>query len=99
MKSDLPPDVTPESHPMHHTVGNWFRGYNTKMERPDVFYCKSHDASGYNMVAEDDSHETNVSERAIQRTFWIIGDPGDRVPPPSVRGEAPEEEPPAPGMG
>ena len=73
--SDLEPDITPETHPDHHTVGKRFRGWNlTKMEAA-IFYCESHDAAGYNMVTDDESYRTNVSERAIGRTFHEIYEP------------------------
>lgn len=68
----LVPDITPETHPDHHTVGQRFRAYNSKYDKPDTFYCESHDASGYNMQSETTDHRTNVSERAIGRTFHQI---------------------------
>jgi hypothetical protein len=33
MISNLPPDITPETHPDHHTVGHRFRAYNIKYEK------------------------------------------------------------------
>ena len=70
----LKPDVTPETHPGHHTVGQRFRGWNLRTNKASVFYCESHDAAGYNMVTEDGSYRANVSERAIGRTFHQIYD-------------------------
>lgn len=67
----LKPDVTPKTHPGHHTVGRRFRGFNLKTDKLTTFYCESHDAEGYNMVSEDGSR-TNVSERAIGRTFHEV---------------------------
>lgn len=68
------PDVTPETHPNHHTVGRRFRGLNLQTEESDTFYCESHDRCGYNMASESGTYHTNVSERAIGRTFHEIHD-------------------------
>lgn len=77
MKSDLTPDITPESHPDHHTVGKDFMGHSAKHSKSARWFCKSHDPAGYNMVNRSDpDDETNVSERAIGRTFHDIHDMG-----------------------
>jgi len=69
------PDVTPETHPDHHTVGKEFMGHDWQHEdwRGVRWFCESHDQSGYWMYATDGSgHWTNVSERAIGRSFHQI---------------------------
>ena len=77
MKSDLSPDITPESRPDHHVVGHDFMGHSCKHEKAARWFCKSHDASGYNMVNRSDpDDETNVSEQVIGRTFHAIADLG-----------------------
>lgn len=73
------PDVTPASHPDHHTVGKEFMGgYPWKR-----WFCESHDQAGYWMYATDGSGEWhNVSERAIGRSFHeIYVDEGRRYCP------------------
>lgn len=73
MRSDLLPDITPETHPDHHTVGKDFMGWSYKNDKAARWFCKSHDSAGYNMVNRSDpDDETNVSERAIGRTFHEI---------------------------
>lgn len=76
-------DVTPESHPDHHVVGLEFGGHNFDTQGwPGVrWFCVSHDAQGYWMFATDGSgHFTNVSERAIGRSFHEIHkDPDGRL--------------------
>ena len=70
-----PPDVTPESHPDHHTVGLEFMGndYQHSGSRAVRWFCESHDRCGYWMYATDGSgHWNNVSERAIGRSFHEI---------------------------
>lgn len=67
------PDVTPLTHPDHHTVGHDFMGHSSKMGASARWFCASHDQSGYNMVNRGDPENViNVSERAIGRTFWKI---------------------------
>jgi hypothetical protein len=78
MKSTLVPDVTPESHPDHHVVGQDLMGWSQKHGRAVRFFCHSHDASGYNLVMRgDDEEHKNISERAVGRTFFVISDMGD----------------------
>lgn len=78
MKSNLAPDITPETHPEHHTVGHDFMGYSGKNKCSARYYCYSHDASGYNLVNRaDPEDDKNISERAIGRTFHLITDYGD----------------------
>lgn len=73
MRSELTPDITPETHPGHHTVGHDFMGTSWKHSGSARWYCKSHDAAGYNMVNRaDPEDEKNISERAIGRTFHQI---------------------------
>jgi len=73
MKSTLVPDVTPESHPDHHVVGQDVMGWSQKRGEAARFHCYSHDASGYNLVDRSDPEDhKNVSERAIGRTFHLI---------------------------
>ncbi len=73
MRSDLPPDVTPETHPDHHTVGRDFLAWSIKHGRSARFYCRSHDAAGYNMLNRADPlDDRNVSERAIGRTYHEV---------------------------
>lgn len=80
MKSTLKPDITPESHPDHHVVGQDVMGWSHKRNEAARFHCYSHDASGYNLVDRaDDTDHRNVSERAIGRTFHIISDYGNGV--------------------
>lgn len=78
-----PPDVTPESHPDHHVVGREFGGHDWQDTewRGKRWFCYSHDAAGYNMYCTDGSgHWTNISERAIGRSFHEIHkDPDGRV--------------------
>jgi len=73
---ELPePDVTPATHPDHHTVGKEFMGHDYRRHGwPAVrWFCESHDRCGYWMYATDGSgHWTNVSERAIGRSFHEI---------------------------
>lgn len=77
MKSDLPPLITPESDPEHCFVGHDFMGHSLKHNKTARWYCKSYDAAGFNMVNRSDPEdETNVSDRAIGRTFHDIYDLG-----------------------
>lgn len=70
---NLTPDITPETHPDHPVVGKRFRGYDLKNDRPAIFFCDSHDSTGYNMVTVDEPfYRTNVSEYAIGRTFHLV---------------------------
>lgn len=78
------PDVTPETHPDHHVVGHEFGGHDWQEKAGNHvkrWFCFSHDPSGYNMYATDGSgHWTNISERAIGRSFHEIHkDPDGRV--------------------
>ena len=62
---------TPETHPDHEVVGHYFNGpWGVE------YYCDSYDPScGYWMtpVKDDGEHKrTNVSERAIGRTFHEV---------------------------
>jgi hypothetical protein len=77
MKSTLTPDITPQSHPDHHVVGQDVMGWSMKRNEAARFHCYSHDASGYNLVdrADPEDHK-NVSERVIGRTFHLIHDMG-----------------------
>jgi hypothetical protein len=61
--------LTPENAPNHPVVGRMFRAYVSK-----VYYCDSYDPScGYWMTNVDDpTDRTNVSERAIGRTFHEV---------------------------
>jgi hypothetical protein len=69
-------DVTPASHPDHHTVGKEFMG-SWPAKR---WFCESHDQAGYWMYATDGSGQwTNVSERAIGRSFHEIYRDGGRL--------------------
>lgn len=80
MKSKLKPDITPESHPDHHVVGQDVMGWSNKRNEAARFHCYSHDAGGYNLVDRaDDTDHRNVSERAIGRTFHLISDYGDGI--------------------
>lgn len=60
---------TPKTHPNHEVVGKRFKAYNGR-----VYYCDSYDPRrGYWMTPEDNhADRTNVSERAIGRTFHQI---------------------------
>jgi hypothetical protein len=71
------PDITPLSHPDHHTVGREFMG-GIEAKR---WFCESHDAEGYWMYPTDGSGDWhNVSERAIGRSFHEIHiEPGGRL--------------------
>lgn len=82
---DVRPDVTPETHPDHHVVGREWAGHDSQ----DVdwkgtrWFCFSHDRHGYWMYATDGSgHWTNISERAIRRSFheiyYFADDPGHK---------------------
>lgn len=72
--------LTPETNPDHHTIGKYFKGHGC------LYYCDSYDtAIGYWMTpvfgekyaGENSTPErTNVSERAINRTFHEIWDIG-----------------------
>lgn len=71
------PDVTPETHPDHPTVGREFGGHDLQdSAMPGKrWFCFSHDQFGYWMYATDGSgHWTNISERAIGRAFHEIWD-------------------------
>jgi hypothetical protein len=59
---------TPQTDPDHPVVGHYFKGtYGL------TYYCESYDPSiGYQMNATDGSRRTNVSERAIGRTFHDV---------------------------
>lgn len=73
--SDLPPDITPETHPDHWVVGHEFGGHDHQdpVWEGKRWFCYSHDHAGYNMYATDGSgHWTNVSERAIGASFHEI---------------------------
>lgn len=68
-------DCTPETHPDHHTVGHDFmaHGYPENNWQSVRWFCVCHDQAGYWMFATDGSGMwTNVSERAIGRTFHEI---------------------------
>lgn len=73
---DRLPDATPENPGEHKdVVGHEFAGhdYQDKMHHGKRWFCESHDAEGYWMYATDGSgHWTNVSERAINRSFHRI---------------------------
>ncbi len=61
-------DITLSSHPAHHTVGKLFKAWDG-----NIYFCESHDPSGYWMMPTDGSAEwRNVSERAIGRTFHEV---------------------------
>jgi hypothetical protein len=69
--------LTPESHPDHDFVGKYFRGWLKGV----VYHCDSYDPScGYWMTPVTTSEEnpnpqrTNVSERAIGRTYHRLKD-------------------------
>jgi hypothetical protein len=69
------PDVTPESHPDHHTVGRDFmaHGYPENEWKTTRWFCVCHDQGGYWMFATDGSGQwANVSERAIDRTYHTV---------------------------
>ena len=68
------PDITPESHPEHHTVGKEFMGPHPDFVGPATrWFCESHDAQGYWLYATDGSGRwAGVSERAIGRTYHEI---------------------------
>lgn len=78
-----PPDVTPASHPDHAVVGQEFMSHDLQHQdwRAMRFFCESHDAFGYWMYSTDGSgHWTNVSERAIHRSFHLVHrDPDGRL--------------------
>lgn len=76
---------TPETHPDHHTVGVHFKGDGV------IWYCDSYDPSlGYWLtpvygerrgLTDRKPERTNVSERAIDRTFHTIHyHPDDKRP-------------------
>lgn len=72
---DVIPDITPVTHPDHHTVGKEFGGHDHQDSEwaGKRWFCFSHDRAGYWMYATDGSgHWTNVSERAIGRSFHEI---------------------------
>lgn len=59
---------TPLTHGNHHTVGKVLKSYEGK-----YYYCDSYDSScGYWLtpLSEEDERK-NISERAIDRTFWV----------------------------
>lgn len=60
---------TPQTHPDHHTVGHEFKAWDGKR-----YFCDSYDPRiGYWMTeVGNPDNRTNVSERAIGRTFHII---------------------------
>jgi hypothetical protein len=73
--------LTPETHPEHDTVGHYFKAHGC------IYLCDSYDTTiGYWMTpAFGEEHaltgrkpkRTNVSERAIGRTFHIVHDVGE----------------------
>lgn len=76
------PDITLLTHPEHPVVGKEFMGHDwlTKGFGGVRWFCESHDAEGYWMYATNGSGRwTNVSERAIGRTFHQIDNNGGRL--------------------
>lgn len=79
----MPVIRTPETDPKHHTIGLCFKAWDGL-----VYYCDSHEANhGYWMTRVDTpedhlqdregEYRRNVSERAINGTFWPIRKDGD----------------------
>lgn len=70
---------TPESHPDHSIVGRYWGGHSFKHDKTAVYYCDSYDPSiGFWMTnIADSSDRKNISEMAINRTFWEADDDGD----------------------
>lgn len=64
---------TPETDPDHPTVGHYFSAPNFSGPSPAVYYCDSYDPRcGFWMTDIATQERTNVSERAIGRTFHRI---------------------------
>jgi hypothetical protein len=73
-------DIFPQDKPDHPVIGNYFKAHGKGFVGTDVYYCDSYDPSqGFWMTSlTDPEHRTNVSERAIGRTFhtvYGIGEP------------------------
>jgi hypothetical protein len=85
-------DRTPVTDPTHWVVGQEFAGTDTYDNlKGKRWFCFSHDVAGYWMYATDGSgHWTNVSEMAINRSFWQIHrDPDGRLSCSWFRGKVP----------
>jgi len=68
MNSPMSAIRTPATDPDHPVIGRSFRGWDGK-----TYLCESYDPTcGYWMTAVDGSRRTNVSERAIGRTYHRI---------------------------
>jgi hypothetical protein len=53
--------------------------WSIKHNKTARFYCRSHDAMGYNMLNRaDPNDDRNVSERAINRTYHKVYVEGSR---------------------
>lgn len=65
---------TADTDPNHHTVGHLFGGPDSQKPGGAIWYCDSYDPRmGYWMTRCDDpSRRTNVSERAIGRSFHTV---------------------------
>lgn len=62
----LKPDITLESHPDHWLVGHLLHGHNGI-----IYFVESHDAEGWNLYPTNGSGEwINISDMAVNRTFW-----------------------------
>lgn len=70
---------TPQTHPDHPVVGRYWGAHSFKHYKTQVFYCDSYDSNiGYWMTnIADLSDRTNISERAIWRTWWPATDHGE----------------------
>lgn len=75
--------ITPKTHPNHHVVGNFLRGWSIHDDMAATYYCDSYDPRiGYWITRTDTPQEhisdtegkwrRNISERAISRTYHII---------------------------
>lgn len=72
---------TPKTHPDHPVVGKLWGGHSFKSDKTEVYYCDSYDtAIGYWLTnVHDHEDRKNVSERAINATYWPAEDKGDYV--------------------